>query len=183
MLLFLLPRLLRLLVLLLVIGFVAATARLIIWPPSAHPARADAVVVLSGSRGERLDRALELMRTGVADVLVISSSGNERLEPRSSRLCRTGRGSGFTVLCFHPLPDSTRGEAKTIARLATRNRWHSIVVVTSRYHVTRAKLLVERCFDGDVDTVAATYDLSSLPVAVASEWTKLIHALTSQRRC
>lgn len=44
------------------IALIAVTARFILWPETDSPARADAVVVLAGGQGERLIKALELMR-------------------------------------------------------------------------------------------------------------------------
>lgn len=179
---FLLPRLLRLLLLLLVVAFAVATARILVWPATDRPGRADAVVVLSGSRGERLGTALDLMRRRVAPVLVISN-GLSPSEGASNALCRAGRSGGFAVICFKPDPDSTRGEAHAVRRLVRRNGWRRVVVVTSRYHVTRARLLFDRCLTADVASVAAPYKLSTLPVAIASEWTKLAYALTVERSC
>src|SRR5436305_11321179 len=108
---------------LLVVAWVAATAVLFLWPGEDSPRQASAVVVLSGGRKPRLDKALELMRRHVAPVLVISD-GRDPLWPKANRLC-AGHAS-FTVVCFKPKPYSTRGEAEEVARLAARRRWRSI---------------------------------------------------------
>jgi uncharacterized SAM-binding protein YcdF (DUF218 family) len=166
----------------LVLAWVAATLRLVFFPAEDDPGRADAVVVLSGSKHERLDRGVELMRQGVAPTLVISGGFDPR-QPRASRLCHAGRGDGFRVLCFTPDPDSTRGEAEEIGRLARKNGWRRVLVVTSRFHVTRARMLVDRCVDGDVDAVGVDYPASSIPAAVAGEWVKLVLSQTVARGC
>jgi hypothetical protein len=49
-----------------VVAFVGLTAWLFVWPASATPERADAVVVFAGGRGERLRAAMRLIRDGVA---------------------------------------------------------------------------------------------------------------------
>ena len=105
----------------LAVAWVAATLRLVFVPVEDDPGKADAVVVLSGSKHERLDRGLELMREGVAPVLVISGGFDPR-QPTANRLCREG-GDGFSVACFTPDPDSTRGEARKVAVLARKHGW------------------------------------------------------------
>src|ERR671939_278548 len=124
---------------LLFVAWVAASAILFLWPRQDSPRRANAVVVLAGGKVPRLEKALGLMRRHVAPVLVISD-GWDPLWPEANRLC-AGHAARFAVVCFRPKPYSTRGEAEDVARLAARRRWRSIVVVTSRYHVTRARML------------------------------------------
>ncbi len=137
--------------------------------------------MLSGSKVPRLDRALDLMGRGVAPVLVISH-GRDPGWPQANRLCRHG-GPGFRVVCFVPKPDSTQGEAETFGRLAAARRWRSVVVVTSTFHVTRARMLFKRCVDGRVRAVGARYALRHVFDYVFAEWPKLAYALTIHRGC
>lgn len=134
--------------------------------------RADAVVVLSGSR-YRLPRALELMARGVAPVLVVSDG--HRLRPVGQRtVCSSPLP--YEVLCPLPDPYSTRGEAQLVARLAQERGWRSLVVVTSRFHLFRTRLLFERCFDGELALVGARYTWWRVPLAIGFEWLKLVNA-------
>ena len=55
-----------------------------------------------------------------------------------------------TIVCFHPDPDTTRGEARYIGALAAERHWRSVIIVTSRDHAWRARLEVMRCFPGEV---------------------------------
>ena len=165
----------------LAVAWVAATLRLVFVPVEDDSGKADAVVVLSGSKHERLDRGLELMREGVAPVLVISGGFDPR-QPTANRLCQEG-GDGFSVACFTPDPDSTRGEARKVAVLARKHGWKRCCVVTSRFHVTRARMLFDRCTDVDVDAVGVDYPLTSVPAAVAGEWVKLGLSETVNRGC
>ena len=157
----------------------AATAVLFVFPPQDHPRHADVVVVLSGSK-DRLPKGLELMRRGVAPVLVISD-GAVPGWPEANRLCRGGQK--FRVVCFHPSPYSTRGEARYVAALMGRRGWKSVVVVTSRYHVLRARMDFRRCVDGDVDGVGASTSLGRWIAGALQEWPKLGYALTLGRSC
>jgi uncharacterized SAM-binding protein YcdF (DUF218 family) len=168
------------LVSLFVIALVVSSAVLFVWPEEDAPAHASAVVVLAGSKKPRLDKGLALMRRGVAPVLVISD-GLDPTWPQANRLC--AGHAPFRVLCFRPSPYSTRGEAEAVARMAAARHWRSLVIVTSTYHVRRAKLLFERCFHGRVQAVGAHFGSSELPAVLPSEWAKLVYALTVARDC
>jgi uncharacterized SAM-binding protein YcdF (DUF218 family) len=175
--------------LLLLVGLVAAwlvaCAVLFVWPPaeSAPPRHADAIVMLSGDH-ERLPKALALVRRGVAPVLALSSVLSHT--PRwaaARRLCAAGRYAGARVVCFDAVPYSTRGEAETVTRLAALRGWHSLVVVTSTFHVTRASMLFRRCFHGPLWVVGSSSLWWQLPEEWASETGKLLYQLTAQRSC
>jgi hypothetical protein len=117
---------------------------------TARPA--DALVVFAGGRGERLSKALVLLQQQVAPVLVISNGRDARWQA-ANQLCASRQR--FEVLCPRPDPDTTRGEARMVGDLAARRGWRSVVVVTSTYHARRTQLLLGRCFDGQLQIVAA----------------------------
>jgi len=131
-------------------GLWGTAAAVLVQAPTdpAHPA--DALVVFAGGRGERLDKATRLLQQDVAPVLVISNGRDPRW-PAANRLCTSRQR--FEVLCPQPHPDTTRGEAHMVRDLAARRGWRSVAVVT--YHARRARLLLRRCFDGELQVVAA----------------------------
>ncbi len=158
------------------LGWAIVAAVLFVWPPERRAERADAVVVLAGARGPRLAKALELVRDGVAPVLVVSDGwGLAWVE--ANRLC-AGRPAAVPIVCFRPAPYSTRGEARGFARLAAAQGWRSVLVVTSRYHVARARVLFERCYDGAVYTDGANESLVRRALASPLETIKLVYAYT-----
>jgi uncharacterized SAM-binding protein YcdF (DUF218 family) len=167
---------------LLLAALVGASIALFLLPDEGAPARADAIVVLSGTRGTRLTKALELMRRGIAPVLVISNDPQTPVR-EAVHLCRAGRGPAYRVVCFEPRPDSTRGEAEAVGKLAAARGWRSMVLVTSGFHVTRARMLFRRCYDGKLDAVGASYPLWTIPKVVVSEWAKLVYAVVFARGC
>jgi uncharacterized SAM-binding protein YcdF (DUF218 family) len=178
-------RLLTALVMLVALWLVAV-AVLFVWPPAndSPPAHADVVVVLAGARDQRLDPALKLVQRGVAPVLAISSAFNDPKWRKAHRLCRGRFGATrFRVICFKAVPYSTRGEARTVARLAREHGWKRIVVVTSTYHVTRARMLFRRCYHADLWMVGASSPWTVLPQEWASETGKLIVQTTLERSC
>jgi uncharacterized SAM-binding protein YcdF (DUF218 family) len=152
----------------LAIGLVALNLRLFVYPASSTPAHADAVVVFAGGSGERLDRGLRLVEDGVAPNLVVSNGPDE--------LCTVQQR--FHTFCFRPDPDDTRGEAEEVGRIAAREGWQHLVLVTSDYHATRAGLLLDRCFSGTLDVSAAHSHHAPLALlsAITHEWGGLIEA-------
>lgn len=168
----------------LVAAWLVACAVLFVWPPAetGAPAHADAVVVLSGDHA-RLPPAERLIRQGVAPVLAISSVAITPTWKAAQRLCRAGRYGRARVLCFDADPYSTRGEAETVSRIARRRGWRSVVVVSSTYHLTRAKMLFRRCFGGTLSTVGASSTWWQLPEEWASETAKLVVQGVFERSC
>jgi hypothetical protein len=168
----------------LVVAWLVACLVLFVWPPaeSSAPVHADVVVVLSGNK-QRLPPALALIRRGVAPVLALSTVQRTRHWPEAERLCRTHRYADAHVLCFTAVPFSTQGEARTVAKLARKRGWRSVVVVTSTFHVTRARLLFRRCFAGRLAVLGSSSTWWKLPDEWASETGKLLVQLTVDRGC
>lgn len=166
-----------LVVLVLVVVFVAATARLFIWPPIDPPARVDAVVALGGDPGQRRAQyAIALARSGYAPVAVISRGGHPAVAcPRP--------GGRVRVICFRANPLDTRGEAQYVAALARARHWDQLIVVSERSQSTRARLLFERCTSAHLHMVPVSDPLSRLAYDVAYEWAALTKALVVQRSC
>ncbi|MHB8642509.1 MAG: YdcF family protein [Gaiellaceae bacterium] len=136
-----------------------------------HPAKADAIVVLSGDL-RRVPTGVRLFDEHVAPNLLISLYG---AVPKSC-----GRPH---VMCFHAHPLSTRGEAETVARMARAHGWKSIIIVSSRYHLRRARMLFARCTDARLQVVPSKTSLRRYMIAVPLELAKWAYQLTVQRRC
>jgi uncharacterized SAM-binding protein YcdF (DUF218 family) len=168
----------------LVAAWVVVCLVLFAFPPAetGAPARADAIVVLAGAH-ERLPPALELVRQGVAPRLLISSVSRSRPWPLAQRLCAAGRYAGADVVCFDAAPYSTQGEARAVGRMARSRGWKSLVVVSSRFHLTRAKLLFRRCYPGSLSLVGVPTKWWRIPGEWVSETGKLFVQLTYQRSC
>jgi uncharacterized SAM-binding protein YcdF (DUF218 family) len=158
----------------LVVALVVVNLELFVWPSTGTLRRADAVVVLAGGDGERLERGLELARDGVAPTLVASTGPD--------RLCTADEP--FTVICFLPDPSNTRGEVEEVARLARQHEWTSLVLVTSTYHMTRARLLLDRCYAGSIEIAPVQPDTGIVGWlgAITHEWGGLTEALV-ERSC
>ena len=105
-------------------------------------------------------------------------------DPARAALCTGPKPAKYTLLCEVPSPSSTRGEARLIAGLAAERGWKTVVVVTSRYHLYRARVLIRRCTKVDISMRATDGDTWwQKAVAIPLEYAKLARADTLQRGC
>jgi uncharacterized SAM-binding protein YcdF (DUF218 family) len=164
--------------LVLVLAFAVATARIIVWPARGMPSRVDAIVVLAGP-GNRLPVALHLAAARRAPVLVVSLGhlGYGGPCPAASS------APEVKIICFDPDPADTRGEAEFAARLARRYGWRSLVLVTIAEQATRARIMIRRCYSGAVYLVTAPQAWYQWPYQIAYGWGALFKAVFLERAC
>jgi hypothetical protein len=160
----------------LVLAFSAVTVRLFVWPERGMPPRVDAIVMLS-SNGDPDSVALRLARQGRARYLLVSlgtvAAHNPCLPPVP----------GVKLICFHPSPATTQGEAEFAGRLAAAHHWRSVAVVTIAPQASRARLRLERCFGGRVYVMTGAIPSVEWPYQLAYEWAATLKALVLQRGC
>ena len=168
-------RILVLLALLAVASFVP-----ILWPVTDPAAPADAVFVLSGDPGERRAIATSLVERGLVPTLVFVGTPDRVTE---DEFCQSRQRVEY--ICLRPQPDNTRTEAQAAARLARSRNWQTIVVVTSKYHVTRSGILFRRCFDGRIKVMGGDpLDGEAVPTRrIVKEWQKVIYTVAVARSC
>jgi uncharacterized SAM-binding protein YcdF (DUF218 family) len=142
------------------------------------PIKADAVVVLAGTI-QRLPVGVSLVKDGYAPLLVVSLS--RPTSHQQAAIC--DRKQTYKVLCFRADPFETRGEARAIGRLAKERGWMRIDVVTSYFHITRARVLVQRCYHGELRMVGAPESRLHLPVDILKESGKLVYQELFARGC
>ncbi len=165
------------LVVLLVVLFPFATARLFVWPPTDNPTRVDAVVALGGDAGElRAKKAISLVRAGYAPVAVISLGGKKAVPcPKPVH--------HVSIVCFRADPLDTRGEAEFVSGLVARRHWTRIIVVSERSQATRARMLFKRCTPIQLVMAPVQDPSNNLPYDVVYEWGALTKALVVNRSC
>jgi uncharacterized SAM-binding protein YcdF (DUF218 family) len=163
--------------LVLVVLFAGITARVFVWPdlPSL-PEHADAIIELAGTGDDSRDAvAIDLARKHRADYLVQSTQvGDIHCLPTPA---------GVKLLCFHPDPGTTRGEAQWIGREAQARHWKSVILVTTPDQAYRAKLRVGRCFPGQVYVATAHLPWQHWFKEIPYQWGATAKALTWQRSC
>lgn len=127
---------------------------LVLVEPSVNkPAKADAILVLGPPDVDgRAEAAYALARAHYAGTVVVSVQSD--LQQQVKGACRN-QNPDYQVICFQPRPGTTRGEAHEIAELARTHHWRTVIVITSTYHISRARMIIERCLPGTVLMVAA----------------------------
>lgn len=106
-------------------------------PQPAGPVKTDAVVVLTGSGG-RIDRGLEVLRQRLAPRMLVS--GVDR-EVRPGEFAAQYRIARQTMACCITLgyeSVDTRSNAREAARWIAANRFTTVRLVTSDWHMRRA---------------------------------------------
>ncbi|MGO4707001.1 YdcF family protein [Microvirga sp. 2MCAF38] len=120
------------------IGFVYSLDRF----EQSPQTRADGIVVLTGG-AQRIDDAIDLLAKGYANRLLISGV-NERTN--REQISRLNPGQRHLFNCCVDLDYRARntiGNAIEIRRWTERNRFASLIVVTSNYHMPRALVELE----------------------------------------
>lgn len=143
--------------------------RLVAFPrQEAAPGHADVLFVLGPHDSGRVAYALQLMNSGVADELVVSTpvlGSVFRSEPSTS-FC--AEEHPYPVTCFEPDPSTTRGEAAQLARWRTERDWDRIIVLTTRPHVSRTRYVMGKCAGGPV--TVWSYDAAMTPLGWAYQF-------------
>jgi uncharacterized SAM-binding protein YcdF (DUF218 family) len=107
-------------------------------------AKADAVVILGGEHDGRESYGAELVRRGLASVLVLSNP-YPASDPVMRSYCRQAVRGVAEVVCMRPVPSTTEGEAAITRQLAKARGWRQVIVVSWRYHLPRARFIFEQC--------------------------------------
>jgi uncharacterized SAM-binding protein YcdF (DUF218 family) len=127
--------------------------------PQIDPLRqADAILVLGGPHHSRYPFGIDLGGKGWAPTVVISKT-NDPSETWLTNYCTTPHPP-LNVRCFVPDPPTTKGEARELRNLAATYGWRTVIVVTFRPHISRARFILEQCFDGSLIMVASPERLS-----------------------
>jgi uncharacterized SAM-binding protein YcdF (DUF218 family) len=135
-------------------------------PAVDAPRHADVLFVLA-PQGDRTGYAEQLMDLGYAGTLAISAP---QAKDGSAALCKEKRA--YRIVCFDPDPVTTQGEARALQSLSKEYGWKSATVLTAQFHVTRARVLLQRCYKGELGMIAYRQELPLLvfPYLGRSSW-------------
>jgi hypothetical protein len=128
-------------------------------PQTDHPEHVDVVLVLGPINDTRMQAARDLVDAGRADALLVSVTDPASDDRLTRSACDPAQAA--VVICFAPDPDTTQGEARALAAAAAEHGWTSAAVVTITPHLDRARLIVGRCFAGDLAMVDADVPLDA----------------------
>ena len=119
---------------------------------------ADAILILGGADYGRYRFGFDLGAQGWAPNVVVSNPlGTD--DPRLTGLCAAPHPR-FDLYCFVPDPPTTKGEGRELRRLASEHGWRTVIVVTFRPHISRARFILEQCFDADLVMVSSPTHVS-----------------------
>lgn len=141
-----------------VIAAVIAGVPVYVLPQTDPLRRADAILIIGGTGWDRYPFGIELGVQGWAPTVVLSNPDGAR-DPWLVKTC-ANPPAGIKLICFGPDPVTTLGEGRKLRELATANGWRTIIVVTFRPHISRARFILEHCFDGDLVMVASPANIS-----------------------
>ncbi|MHC3127562.1 hypothetical protein OB03_09840 [Brevundimonas sp. GN22] len=137
-------------VLMWLVGLLVFADRVQDFTPAPEPARADAIVSLTGPSAERVNAAIRLLEQDKGERLLISGVNREvrrrelrALTPGSSKLFNCCVDLGFEA-------ENTVGNASEIAEWARKQDYRSLIVVTSDYHMARSMLEIRSALPGVV---------------------------------
>jgi hypothetical protein len=121
--------------------------------PRTEPGRkTDVIMVIGPPDPSRIRIAERMIGRGLSDRLVVSVPKSGFLSAVEQRVCTERQA--FPVTCFTPDPFTTQGEARELGRLAKQNGWTSASVITYTPHIFRSRIIMQRCFSGELDMVA-----------------------------
>jgi uncharacterized SAM-binding protein YcdF (DUF218 family) len=157
------------------VGLFAFADRVRGYTPAAEPARADAIVALTGPSAERVNAAIRLLEQDKGQRVLISGVNREvrrqelrALTPGSNKLFNCCVDLGFEA-------EDTVGNAQEIAAWADAKGYDSLIVVTSDYHMPRALTEIRAAAPG----VALTPYAVETPSLDNSRWWRA--AVTARR--
>ena len=121
-------------------------------PAAANAPKTDAVVVLTGGSG-RLQHGVAVLRDGKAKRLLVAGADPSVTKADIARLLGVG---GKTVRCCLDLGSEsvdTRSNAEEARRWLKKNRFDSLRLITSDWHMRRARYEFHKVLGDDFDMV------------------------------
>ena len=121
-------------------------------PRPADDSRTDAIVVLTGAAG-RIERGIDLLERGRAARLLVS--GVDRTVRRPELVVEYPASRRLFACCIDLGRESidTRSNAEEVTRWVVRRRFRSVRLVTTDWHMPRARFELARRLPANVELV------------------------------
>lgn len=106
--------------------------------------QADAIVLLSGGGKARNEEAAKLYNNGAADTIIVTQTlgtGSKATTVETYQQLNLGGVPMYKIQTATGTATSTYDEARQVAKVAERQGYRSILVVTDPYHALRARIL------------------------------------------
>jgi len=158
--------------------------------PAEHtpPQKSGVIALMAGSYKERVPAAAELFHKGYGRLIILADDGERagwsqqhernlyKVERAEEELVRLG----VSRKCIVKLPfngNSTRFDALAVKRYVVENNIHSLLIVTSDYHLPRAVWICRKLFRNYPVNISS-YPAKSLNTGISNyavEYTKLAY--------
>lgn len=138
--------------------------------------KADAIAVFSGDSGARTERAVELLKGGYADYLILSG-GKVYDDVTMAELMKNHAlklGVDASKILIDDEASTTNENSEFTANIIEENNFKSVIVVTSDYHTRRSKLAMEKALENtliDGEEVEVTVTPSKEEKFTTKWWT------------
>lgn len=164
----------RLLALLFILWFLGLVAFAIFLPRPADPQyRTDAVVVLTGAPG-RFQRGLEILEAGKADRLLVSGVDPSVRRPELEEALEVPRKLSRCCIDLDKASVDTISNARETARWLMGHRFRSVRLVTSDWHMRRARLELAHSLSGEIEIVDDAVQSELSLTQLFKEYNKLV---------
>ncbi len=122
------------------------------------PKKVDVIVVLSGGEG-RLEKAMELYESGYASKLIVSNGLADNLWAEAAQHLPS------SSIILEKKADSTYESAVYVKKLMKKYKFHSVIIVSSDFHMRRVKYNFQRVYKGsDHELIYVASDTSYNPI-------------------
>ncbi len=128
--------------LLVTLGWVWFAASIFTMKPDSPDTKTDAIIVLTGGK-KRIAEGVRLLETGASEQLFISG-----VNPQTSLPDLIGDKNPPCCITLGYKAENTIGNADEARAWIEKNKFRSIRLVTSNYHMTRAKIEFDRALPG-----------------------------------
>lgn len=138
--------------------------------------KADAIAVFSGDSGARTERAVELLKEGYAEYLILSG-GKVYDDVTMAELMKSHAiklGVDESKILIDDESSTTNENAEFTEDIIEENNLKSVIVVTSDYHTRRSKLAMEKALENtsiDGEKVEVTVTPSKEEKFTTKWWT------------
>lgn len=163
----------RLISLILLVWLLGLASFILTLPGPSGAAKTDAIVVLTGGKG-RIERGIEMMVQQRARRMLVSGV-NPRV--RKAELAVVQRAPLALFACCIDLGKEavdTRTNADETARWLERNKFRSVRLITSDWHMPRAQFELERRIGPDVVIVSDAVKSAPQLAVLFTEYNKML---------
>ena len=170
----------RILALALIVWLLGLALFIVLLPGPAVPAHSDGIIVLTGAKG-RIERGIDLLEAQMAQRMLVSG-----VDPavRPAELAAIQKVPTRLITCCVELGKDavdTRTNAEESVRWIRLHQLHTVRLVTSDWHMPRARFELERVVGPDVmittDAVESAPGLAVLVLEYNKYWLRRISAL------